>query len=57
MTDALLIMVGAIFINNVVFAMFLGICPYMGVSKQLDSAVGMGFAVIFVMTQRSFRSE
>lgn len=43
------IIVGAIFINNFVLARFLGICPFLGVSKQLDSAVGMGAAVIFVM--------
>jgi electron transport complex protein RnfA len=40
----------SIFINNFVLARFLGLCPYMGVSKQLDSAVGMGMAVTFVMT-------
>jgi Na+-translocating ferredoxin:NAD+ oxidoreductase subunit A len=45
--------IGAIFINNVVFSQFLGICPYIGVSKQLDSAIGMGAAVIFVMTLAS----
>jgi electron transport complex protein RnfA len=49
----MIIAVGAIFINNFVFARFLGICPYIGVSKQLDSAVGMGAAVIFVMTLAS----
>jgi Na+-translocating ferredoxin:NAD+ oxidoreductase subunit A len=45
--------IGAIFINNFVFSRFLGICPYIGVSKQLDSAVGMGAAVVFVMTLAS----
>ncbi len=45
--------VGAIFVNNFVFARFLGICPYIGVSKQLDSAIGMGAAVTFVMTLAS----
>ncbi len=44
---------GAIFINNFVFSRFLGICPYIGVSKQVDSAVGMGAAVTFVMTLAS----
>lgn len=43
------IIIGAIFINNFVLSRFLGICPFMGVSKQLDSAIGMGAAVIFVM--------
>ena len=51
--NLLLISVGVIFINNFVFSRFLGICPYIGVSKQLDSAVGMGAAVTFVMTLAS----
>ena len=46
----LLVIVSAIFVNNVVFARFLGICPYLGVSRKLDTAIGMGFAVTFVMT-------
>ncbi|ACD90060.1 MAG: electron transport complex subunit RsxA [Chlorobium limicola] len=50
MTEYLLIIVSAVFVNNVVFARFLGICPYLGVSKKLDTALGMGFAVTFVMT-------
>lgn len=44
------IAIGAVLINNFVLMRFLGICPFLGVSKQLDSAVGMGAAVIFVMT-------
>jgi len=47
------ISIGAIFMNNVVLKRFLGLCPFLGVSKQLDAAVGMGFAVIFVMTMAS----
>jgi electron transport complex protein RnfA len=47
------ITVSAIFINNFVLARFLGICPYLGVSKRLDSAFSMGMAVIFVMTLAS----
>lgn len=43
----------SIFINNFVLSRFLGLCPYMGVSKQLDSAIGMGLAVTFVMTLAS----
>lgn len=43
----------AIFIQNFVLARFLGLCPYLGVSKKLDSAFGMGMAVIFVMTMAS----
>jgi len=49
----LIISVGAIFIYNFIFSRFLGLCPYIGVSKQLDSAVGMGAAVVFVMTLAS----
>lgn len=43
----------AIFIQNFVLSRFLGLCPYLGVSKKLDSAIGMGMAVIFVMTLAS----
>ncbi len=43
------IALGAILINNFIFAQFLGICPFMGVSKSTDTAVGMGLAVTFVM--------
>lgn len=43
------IIVTAIFVNNIVFAQFLGICPFLGVSKKLTSALGMGAAVTFVM--------
>lgn len=46
----LLIFVGVVFVNNFVLARFLGLCPYMGVSRQTKSALGMGLAVIFVMT-------
>ena len=48
-----LLAISAIFINNLVLSKFLGICPYLGVSKKLDSAFGMGMAVIFVMTMAS----
>ena len=44
------IILTAIFINNIVFAQFLGICPFLGVSKKTSSALGMGAAVTFVMT-------
>jgi len=47
------IVVGAIFINNFIFAKFLGICPFMGVSKKVESSIGMGMAVAFVMTLAS----
>ena len=45
----LYIIIGAIFVNNFILAQFLGICPFLGVSKKTDSALGMGVAVIFVM--------
>ncbi len=44
---------GAILVNNFIFSQFLGICPFMGVSKSTDTAVGMGLAVTFVMTLAS----
>ena len=47
--DLLIIAIGAILINNFVLVQFLGICPFLGVSKKVDTSVGMGFAVIFVM--------
>ena len=50
MLTYLSIIVTAIFINNIVFAQFLGICPFLGVSKKTSSALGMGAAVTFVIT-------
>ncbi|ALC15048.1 electron transport complex, RnfABCDGE type, A subunit [Desulfuromonas soudanensis] len=50
MTELLLILVGAIFVNNFVLSRFLGICPFLGVSKKVETALGMGMAVTFVMT-------
>ncbi|MEA4917703.1 electron transport complex subunit RsxA [Proteiniphilum sp.] len=44
------IIIVAIFVNNVVLAQFLGICPFLGVSKKLDTAIGMGLSVTFVLT-------
>lgn len=49
MTAILIIMMSVILTNNFVLSQFLGICPFLGVSKKLDSAVGMGIAVTFVM--------
>lgn|SRR5574344_120349 len=43
------LIIGAIFVNNVVLAQFLGICPFLGVSKDVKSSLGMGAAVLFVM--------
>ena len=48
-TNLLSITLGAILVNNFIFSQFLGICPFLGVSKRLDSAVGMSLAVTFVM--------
>jgi electron transport complex protein RnfA len=45
-----LIIISAIFVNNIVFSQFLGICPFLGVSKKIDTAAGMGAAVTFVLT-------
>lgn len=50
MAELLLILVGAIFVNNFVLARFLGACPFLGVSKKVETALGMGMAVTFVMT-------
>ena len=47
------IIIGAIFVNNVVFAQFLGICPFLGVSSKVDTSIGMGAAVTFVMALAS----
>jgi len=44
------IIIVAIFVNNVVLSQFLGICPFLGVSKKVDTAIGMGLAVTFVLT-------
>lgn len=48
--EYLLIFITAIFVNNVVFSQFLGICPFLGVSKKIETAAGMGAAVAFVLT-------
>ena len=49
MTKFIIIMLSAVFINNYVLSRFLGICPFLGVSKKLNQATGMSLAVIFVM--------
>ncbi len=53
MVSLLLILISAVFVNNFVLARFLGICPFLGVSKKVETAIGMGMAVIFVMTVAS----
>ena len=54
MREFLMIAVGTAFINNVVLSQFLGLCAFLGVSKKMDTAAGMGGAVIFVITISSF---
>lgn len=53
MKELLLIAIGAALVNNVVLSQFLGICPFLGVSKQVKTAAGMGGAVLFVITLAS----
>ena len=48
--EYLLIFISAIFVNNIILSQFLGICPFLGVSKKVDTSLGMGAAVAFVMT-------
>jgi electron transport complex protein RnfA len=48
--NLILIIIGVVLVNNFVLTRFLGICPFLGVSRQTDTALGMGLAVIFVMT-------
>ena len=50
MRDYLFILLGAALVNNVVLVRFLGLCPFMGVSNKIDSALGMGMATTFVLT-------
>ncbi len=50
MENVFIIIIGAIFVNNIVLAQFLGICPYMGVSSRVSTSIGMSGAVMFVMT-------
>jgi len=51
--DLLLLAIGAIFVNNILLAQYLGNCPFCGVSKKLSTSVGMGLAVVFVATLAS----
>ena len=53
MKELALIIVGSAFVNNVVLSQFLGLCPFLGVSKSIETAAGMGGAVIFVITLSS----
>ncbi len=53
METILIVTIGAAMVNNVVLSQFLGLCPFLGVSKKVDTAVGMGGAVMFVLTLAS----
>jgi len=53
MTEYLLILISAVFVNNIVMIKILGLCPFMGVSKKLETAIGMGAATTFVLTLAS----
>ena len=54
MKELLLIAIGSAVVNNVILSQFLGLCPFLGVSKKVETAAGMGAAVIFVITVASF---
>jgi len=56
MTEYLLIIIGTVWVNNIVLAQFLGLCPFMGVSRKLETAMGMGLATTFVLTLSSISS-
>lgn len=53
LVEILLLMLGAVLVENYIFSKFLGICPFLGVSEKPDTALGMGLAVMFVMTLSS----
>ena len=54
MKELLIILVSSAIVNNVVLSQFLGLCPFLGVSKKIETAAGMGGAVVFVITIASF---
>ncbi|KPJ93257.1 MAG: electron transporter RnfA, partial [Gammaproteobacteria bacterium SG8_11] len=56
MSEYFFILLGTALVNNVVLVKFLGLCPFMGVSNKLDTALGMGFATTFVLTIASVSS-
>lgn len=56
MTEYVVILISTIFVNNFILTKFLGLCPFMGVSKKLDTAIGMSFATTFVLTLSSVLS-
>lgn len=56
MADYALILISTILVNNIVLVKFLGLCPFMGVSRKLETAIGMGLATTFVLTLSSISS-
>ena len=56
MTDFLLLIIGTVLVNNFVLVKFLGLCPFMGVSSKLETAIGMSMATTFVLTLASVLS-
>ena len=54
MKELLIIAIGSAFVNNVVLSQFLGICPFLGVSKKVETASGMGGAVISLLRSHHF---
>ena len=56
MTEYILIIIGTVWVNNIVLSQFLGLCPFMGVSRKLETAMGMGLATTFVLTLSSITS-
>ena len=56
MTDFLLLLIGTVLVNNFVLVKFLGLCPFMGVSSKLETAMGMSMATTFVLTLASATS-
>ena len=56
MSDLLLVIIGTALVNNVVLVKFLGLCPFMGVSNKLETAISMGFATTFVLTLAAISS-
>ncbi len=56
MIEYLFIIIGTVWVNNIVLSQFLGLCPFMGVSRKLETAIGMGLATVFVLTLSSIMS-
>ncbi len=56
MSELLLIIIGTVWVNNIILSQFLGLCPFMGVSRKLETAMSMGLATTFVLTLSSISS-